>query len=176
MNWIFTAEAAPTLGGLSFLLTAIGLPIAIWGLRLTFLQAKSAREAAANATEAVQAFKIKVDRYSAYRDVGEASLAVDNTRQHIINEDWEGACDSYEVAFRALTRVRKSSATFAPTLSGELDRMADHMRRFCDRVDAARAGKGDFPDSTKVLSAIRQNHEILTEASVSLENEANSNE
>lgn len=174
--WAISAEGAPIVGAISLALTSIGLPIAVVGLGLTYLQAKRATEAAANAKEAVDAFKVRVDRYSAYRDVGEATLAVDNTRKHIINKDWEGACDSYEVAFRAITRVRKSSADFSSSLTGELERMASHMRRFCDKVDAARAGKGDYPDATKVLSAIRLNHEILTEASVSLENEAHANE
>lgn len=157
-------------GGLA--ITILGFVIALWGLKLTYEKAQKAATAAHAAENAVNAFKLRIDQYSVYRDLGEATLAIETTRKHLMKPtSWADACDSYEIALRAAVRVQQSEMTFDEGLADDFDKMVVHMQRFCDRVDAAEAGKAQYPDEAKVLSAIRQNHAILSAAKAAVEKE-----
>jgi hypothetical protein len=170
-TWAISDAGAPVLGAISFLATITGLALALWGLRLTYLQAQRAEAAANSSKDAIDAFKVKVDQYSVYRDIGEALLAIDNTRRHLVNDSWADSCQSYEIALRAVIRVQQSTVEFEPKLKGQLEAVAKNMRRFCDRVDAALAQKGQYPNKAKVMSVMREHHEALAAAKSAIERE-----
>lgn len=170
-TWATSEAGAPILGAISFLVTVVGLIVTFWGIRLTYVQAQMAKIAAQSSNEAIEAFKIKVDRYSVYRDIGEALLAIDNTKRHLVNEAWSDAGQSYEIALRAIVRVQQSSIELDSKLSNEIQLVANNLKRFCDRVDAAVAGKGTYPDRGKVMSVMRDHHETLTAVKSAIERE-----
>lgn len=173
---LFSASAAPAVGVVSLTLGVLGFSLTAWGLRLTFLQAKHARSQAASAqrssqaaVEAVTAFRFRIDRYSAYRDISEAEFAMETCKRHLEIPAWKHASDSYEMARKAIIRVSQASIELDAALSDQLKGVSDHMGAFCDKVDAALAGKGSYPNVAKVTSAVRQNYAVLSAVKLAIQ-------
>jgi hypothetical protein len=157
-KWLFSPAYAAQVGGISFLLGALGTVLTLWGLFLTYRQAKRARTEAAAATQAVSDFRFRLDHYDASRDLAQAAYAMEITRRHLNNDAWKDAVDSYEEARRAIIRVGLTSVELPDEHRRRLGLVASHMQTFCNAVDAARAGKGVFPDKTKVFTTIRRHY------------------
>lgn len=173
---LFSQELAPAVGVFGLALGVLGFTLTVWGLRLTYLQAREARAAAKAAVsaadaaaDAVTSFRFKLDRYSAYRDLSEAEFAMEACKQHLEIPTWEHASRSYEIARRAMIRVYQGSPELTPDLINRLRAITEHISAFCTKVDAARAGKGTFPNPNKVISTIRENYEVMLAVKLSLE-------
>jgi len=147
---------------LGLLLSVFGTCLTLCGLFLTYRQAKAAASAAETANVAVGNFKFRVSQHDISRDVSEATYALDTTRRHLNNDAWKDAIDSYEDARRAIVRMMMAKDILSDDLKEGLRRASEQMRKFCDKVDAALAGKGGFPDSEKAKAVIRKNYELLT--------------
>lgn len=139
----------------------MGLLLTLTGLYFTFRQAKKAATAADAATEAVREFRFRVNFQDASRDISEAAYALDTTRRHLNNGAWRDAVDSYEDARRAIIRIDIALPNLAPEHQNAIRRASEQMRRFCDKIDAAMAGKAEFPDPAKAQAVIRRNYELL---------------
>jgi len=145
--------------------------LTVLGLWLTYKQAKKATSAAQAAELAVNAFQIKLDRYSAYKDVVEAMHAMDAAGKFVKLESWADASEYYENSRRALVRLKQSQVDLDTGLQDGILQICSHMSAFSNRVDTARSGKGTFPNKTKVLSSIRENYGLLTSVKMNLEKE-----
>ena len=176
-GWLFSSDNSATIGASGLLITTIGFALTAWALRLTYLQAREAKKAADSAETAAGAaktaignFQFKLDRYAAYRDLSEAEFAMDACKHHLEDEPaWRHASDSYDAARRALIRICQFPDALPADLADRLRQISDHMRQFCDKVDAANAKKGAYPDRSKVSSAIRDNYETLAAAKLYFE-------
>jgi hypothetical protein len=171
IGWFLNQDNAPAVGAIGLLFSAVGFPLTVWGLRLTFVQARKATDAASAATRAVATFKFRLERYSAYRDVSEAEFAMDACKRHLETESWKHASESYEVARKAMIRVQQTSINLPGDVKDQLRQITEHINSFCSRVDAAIAGKGNYPSSSKVASTIRTNYETLSAVKIMLEKE-----
>lgn len=174
--WLTSSAGSAVLGISGLLVGLFGFGLTAWGLRLTYLQAKEAKKSADAATTAadaaaaaVTAFKFKLDRYSAYRDVSEAEFAMDSCRRHLETESWKNASESYEIARKALIRLQHASLEIADETRDQLRQISEHIRSFCNKVDAALVGKGAYPNSAKVIAAIRSDYETLSAIKVKIE-------
>lgn len=177
MGGLFDPANSGPVGGVSFLITIAGFALTALGLRLTYVQAREAKRAADSAetsadtaTEAVTSFRFKLDHYSAYRDISDAEFAMEACKRHLQGEPaWSDASESYEIARRALIRSLQLKDELPQEVAEGLRKISDHIRSFCNRIDAAKAGKQSYPDAAKVTSAIRNNYEILASAKAFLE-------
>lgn len=170
---LFDPAYSAQLGGWSFLLGIIGTILTLFGLYLTYRQARTARRAAIAAGDAVREFRFRSDRYDAFRDLSQASYALDMTRRHLNNDAWRDAAESYEDARRAIIRVQTSTTDLSDGESRRLSKICSHLTSFCDKVDAALAGKVEYPDQAKVMNAIRRHHETLAALQRSLQEGVN---
>lgn len=169
MTWLLATEQAPLIGFVSLCITIIGFGLTAWALFKTYEQAREAESAAEKARQAVSDVQIKIDSYSALRDVNEALLCMESCKRHLVHEAWPDASETYEAAHRAIVRLTQSDIDFGRALNLDLVRMGTHVKAFCDQVDAAKVGKGEYPDRAKVLIAIRENYKILYSANSVLE-------
>lgn len=156
----FAPSPSGVLTGL--LLSILGTILTLIGLYLTYRKARLAASAADAATGAVASFKFRSLQHDTSRDVSEAAYALDTTRRHLNNSAWRDAIDSYEDARRAIVRMRMATTVIPEELRESLRKSSEQIRKFCEKVDAALADKGDFPDSEKAKAVIRKNYELLT--------------
>ncbi|WP_342249341.1 hypothetical protein [Sphingomonas sp. OTU376] len=175
-NWLISPAGSASLGLVGLALGILGFGLTVWGLRLTYLQAKDAKRSADQATtaadaakDAVQSFRFKLDRYSAYRDISEAEFAMDACKRHLEAESWRHASDSYDLARKAMIRVQHASLGLSEGMMDQIRQISEHTTSFCNKVDAALAGKGAFPNAVKVASTIRSNYETLSAIKIILE-------
>lgn len=161
ISWLLDPANAPFLALISFVIGALGTAATLCGLYLTFLQAKKAVSAADQATDAVKKFKFQVNRHDASRDISQATYALDATGRHLDNGAWRDVVDSYEDARRAIIRLDLAKLDLSDPQREALKRMAAQMSQFCNKVDAARSGKGAYPDPSKAKIVIRRNYELL---------------
>lgn len=174
LNWLLEPNNSAAVGAISFVIGVFGTTLTLFGLFFTFREAKRAGSAADQAQAAVENFKFRVTQHDAGRDVAEASYALEITRRHLNNCSWNDASDSYEDARRAIIRITMSVQTLAGSHRDDLKRMSDQIRRLCDKIDSAQAGKGSFPDIAKAKTVIRSNYETLAVIKKHIE-EANPN-
>jgi hypothetical protein len=174
--WLVSADGAASLGIVGLMLGVLGFALTVWGLRLTYIQARDAKRSADKAIDAADAaraavsnFRFKLDRYSAYRDISEAEFAMEACKRRLEAPNWKHAADSYDIARKAMIRVQHASVDLTEDLKGQMREMSEHMNLFCNKVDAALAGKGSYPNSSKVIAAIRSNYEILSLVKTNLE-------
>jgi hypothetical protein len=167
--WLFDPHNSAAVGALGLIVGLVGFPLTVVGIWLTYRQARDAETAAHAAERAASELQFRIERYSAYRDISEASVSIDAARRHLANAAWADASEMYELARRAVVRVHVAPVGLEDELRAQLRLMADHMAAFCDRVDSALGGKGTLPDATKVYAAIRQNYETLVLVKTAIE-------
>jgi hypothetical protein len=127
--WLLDPVNAPLLTLISFLIGALGTAATLYGLYLTFLQAKKAVSAADQATDAVEKFKFQVNRHDASRDISQATYALDVTGRHLDNSAWRDVVDSYEDARRAIIRLDIAKLNLSDEQREALKKMAAHPQR-----------------------------------------------
>ena len=163
ISWLVDPNNAPLVGALGLALAVLATPPTLIGLYFTYKQARDAASAADTARRAVLEFRARTDRYDASGDLAEVSFTLESTRNQITRGSWREAADSYETARRAAVRVHTSAPNLDESDKQALQKMTDQMARFCNAVDAAAAGKGSYPDATKVAAAIRKHHDLITQ-------------
>lgn len=164
-----SSENSPALGAVSFLLSIIGLPIGLWGLRLTYVQAKNAVLTTEQLKREINAFDFRKQQYDAFSDASEARKAMEAAGKLIKLGSWQDAAVSYDDARRSILSIKLSCKHLPKRMQASLNAITDHLHVFGEHVDAATAGKGAFPDQTKVLAAIRRNCDTLTEIQVEIQ-------
>lgn len=104
-TWLTSTTGSTVLALNGLIIGLLGFSLTVWGLRLTFLQAREAKRSADNATtsadaarEALNTFKFKLDRYSAYRDISEAEFAMESCKGHLEAPNWRYASETYDIA------------------------------------------------------------------------------
>jgi len=157
IDWAIGTDGAPILGAISFLLTAVGIPLAIWGLRLTYLQATLARESSDEAASRIEKFSAKRDRSEAIQHLSISLQSMEVASVLIDADKWKDAGSAYDQARRSVQAVRSMSVDIDAKSDRQLSLIANHLRAFSDSVDNAEAGKENYPDKAKVRSAIRKN-------------------
>jgi hypothetical protein len=171
VSWIFDPAQSAAVGGYGLILSFVGTLLTLFGLYATYRQARTARRSAEDAEAAVKDFRFRSDRYDSFRDLSQASYALEMTKRHLNNDAWRDASESYEDARRAIIRVRLSAPDLPDQSRKSLGQIASHMAAFCDAVDRAVADKGDYPDTFKVLATIRKNYETIAVIQRSLKEE-----
>lgn len=161
MEWLTAAENAGVVSAWGFLVGALGLPFTLAGLYLTFLQAKRARLSAEQVRSEVDKFKVRYDRSEAIAYLADAKAGMENTSILILKESWREAGSIYDEARKSIQKVRFLSE-LSPSARRKLKLIVEHLESFSNEVDNALHGKGDFPDSPSVRSAIRRNTDDLT--------------
>ncbi|NTS63638.1 hypothetical protein HRV97_00515 [Sphingomonas sp. HHU CXW] len=161
MPWLFDPANSAAVGAYGLILGIIGLPLTLWGLYITFKQARLATTSADLAINAVKEFKARVSEQDTSRDISEALYALDITKRHIGNNAWRDALDSYEDARRAFIRINLANVPLANQSRIDLQKAINQMNAFCDKVEAALSGKSDYPETVKVSAIIRRNYELL---------------
>ena len=144
-----------------FVLTLIGLGVTLWGVRLTYVQAKMASKSADLARQKVEEFSSKRDKSEAIQCIGRAVQSMEVASVLIDSDKWKDACSSYDEARRAVQTVRSMSIKLNRVKVKQLLLLTDHLRAFSDAVDNAIAHKGSYPDKAEVRSAIRKNCDDL---------------
>ncbi|HEU0099427.1 MAG TPA: hypothetical protein VFQ67_11715 [Allosphingosinicella sp.] len=160
-GWFLDPINGPEVAYIGFWLNVAGLVCTLIAFYLTYLQARKAATSAERARHAVEQFKFRTTLHDAARDLSEAAYALDITRRHLNNGSWRDAVDSYEDGRRAIIRVDIALPDLPQDRRDALTKMSDQMRLFCEKVDAAAAGKGQYPDQVKALAVIRKNYELL---------------
>lgn len=171
IDFLATPVGTVWLSLIGLVISALGFPLTVVGLRLTYLQAGRAKTAAETAYDAVENFKFKLDRHSAYRDVSQAGSLIDAAQKFMGKGAWSDASEAYENARRAIIRIIKADLALLPELEAELKSMSEHMALFCNKVDTASAGKGGYPNANKVIATIRTHYDVLAAVRASIEKE-----
>ena len=173
MDWLFDPAHAVEVAAYGFLLAVFGSLVTLMGRGATYWQARDAKRSAKDAQKAVQEFKFRSDRYYAFRDLSQASYALEMTKRHLNNDAWRDAAESYDDARQAIIRMQLAAPEIMPGDGKSLSRMTSHMASFCNAVDAALADKGDFPDKFKVMATMRRNYETIVTLQRSLQEGVN---
>lgn len=172
MSWLFDSANSADVGAYSFLLSVLGTLLTLAGLYATYRQAAKAKKSASDAETAVREFKFRAGRYDAHGDLSQAAYALQMTKRHLNNDAWRDAADTYEDARQAIIRMQHATPDLEGPNKTALTRMTGHMASFCNAVEAAAAGKADYPDKFKVLATIRRNYEVIVGVQRSLEDGA----
>lgn len=154
-------EALATIAVWGFGLTVLGLLATLWGLHLTYRQAKDASATSDQVSRKIDEFSEKRDRSEAIQHLGKALQCFEVASVLIDADKWKEACAAYDDARKSVQTVRSMPVEFNRQGVKQLSLISDHLRAFSDSVDNAVQGKEDFPDKAKVRSAIRQNSDDL---------------
>lgn len=163
IRWILDPANATFIAALGLILSLLGTAATLLGLYLTYKQARQAASSAETARQAVIEFRARSDGYDAASDLAQVSYALDATRAQVGQGAWREAVESYESARNAAVRIRTSAPNLDESDRAALLKMARQMAHFCKTVDAATAGKGDFPDETKIRATIRKHQDLITQ-------------
>jgi hypothetical protein len=172
MHWLVDPAHSAEVSGYSLLLGVVATVLTLLGLFATYRQAVQAKRSARDAETAVKECRFRASQYDAYRDLSQASYALEMTKRHLNNNGWRDASETYEDARQAIIRMQHAVEQLAPTDAAALSKMTGHMANFCNAVDAALSGKGNYPDKFKVLATIRRNYEVIVSVQRSLQDGA----
>lgn len=167
MNWLSNNNVV--LSNIASIATLLGIGISLWALWLTYLQAKSAFEAAERASEAVDNFRFRWSTYDGLRDLSEATYALKSAKKHIANDSWHDASECYEDARQALLRIITAPIGINQDEIFQIKRACKQFEAFCKKIDLAIMSGGELPDKASVLTTHRSNYEILVRFERSLQ-------
>lgn len=168
MTGLFSATNSGVVGGLSLVVSVVGLILTLLGLWLTYRQAEAAATSADASIRAVEDFKFRLGQYNAARDLTEALYAIDSTRSHLNNEMWKDASISYEDARRALIRL-SGVEEIRPLVNDRFETILSNMGGLCDQINAAVSGKAKLPNKSKSLTVMRENYDYILTIRTALE-------
>lgn len=139
----------------TLLLTLLGFGATLYGVHLTFRQAKQAAVAAEEASDAVEQFKVRSKRQEASRDIASIVNGLEETVRHLEGDSWRNAVASYELVRRSLIRLQVNDL-IADGQKGVIDGLSSHIVAFCEAVDLSEADEGPVPDKSQISRYIRE--------------------
>ncbi len=162
LAFIFEQRNSALVGGISLALSVIGTLITLLGLWLTFKAAERASAFARRTSEALVTLRDRISRHDAARELTQANYALSIARAHVANGAWIEISRRCEDAHQALQRInveliRAGQPINVPKLEG----LMRSLGKLVDRIDAANAEKGDYPDQERLLQTLRRHAELL---------------
>jgi hypothetical protein len=155
-----------------YLLGLVGLNLSVAGFGVTFWQLSRTSSAARAAADAVEQLRDRLSRHDAAKEIAQANYALSIARSHVSPGSWQEVSRRCEDANQALMRIDLGGLIEThPEAKGILG-IGKSLSRLVDTIDAALAGKGEYPEDTKIAPALRKNAQILNDILLILQREA----